>query len=491
MNKKISVSIFCLILLSNLGEYSRAESAEGIFPHQRTNIPEKKNATVGNYLYLGVAPKFDAEDLKITSSKIGLTVRITGEVTAELKNNYSLFLYKRFKRIADAFLNDPAMGFDDLPSIQTLEAKTKSASDQLWLKIASPYSKHVLEGNNVSIETTSIDSQEYKKNILTALLRYYLQNQTLTLDSIPTLDQYFQDPKYVQNLSNQLFNIHLANRFTSLPVVDAKTGKSYLGNLTYVYPIAATAEGPFDQPREGIRDFGLEGNIDSRKWSDKWNDEFGGFPFLLIEWSGVAFHGPITNYAPLNIWYLRRDFVSHGCHRMDSSDIMELRALMPANLSKLQKLNKGIKHITLTWPDVTDWNNDGQKEVLDVQYYDIPTWLPAPKKGIDLDLISKKYMGDNAQSTWRKNHYTHYNKNANADGTPFYDPATGLYSGLPKYEMTNGKLVRNGTENAVPVYTFPYQANRIIQYHTGVTSPKGYDFISGKFPPIYFEQNLK
>lgn len=464
-------------------------SDDGVFPHVRNDLPKKKNATVGNYLYIGTAPKFAPEDLKLTTSKVGLTLRVTAKVTQELKDRYAIILYKRFQQIAEKFLADSQMTFDSLYTLPTLATKTKLDSVRLWLKIVAPYSNHVLEGNGLSIEKGSLSSDEYKRNVLTSLLRYYFQNQSLTLDSLTTLNEYFKDPQYVRQLSNDLFQYHLGSRFSVEASVGEKTGKPYIGDLTYVYPIAATAEGPFDQPKEGVREFGLQGNIESRIWSDKWDDEFGGMPFLLIEWSGVAFHGPITNYRPLDVWFLRRGFVSHGCHRMDSSDIMELRALMPVDLSLLQKNKNAIQHVTLNWVDVADWNHDGSLEAIDVQYYDIPSYLPEPKKGSDLDALAAKLSGDAAQATWRKKHYTAYNKHANANGTPFYDAATGLYSGLPKYEVVKNKLVRNGVQPAVPVYTFATMPNRIIQYNDGKPMPKGYDRVGGN-SPISFEKNL-
>lgn len=461
---------------------------DGVFPHERSDLPKKKNATAGKYLYVGTAPRFAPEDLELVTSKVGLTLRVSGRVTQELRDTYALFLYKRFRRIADAFLSESSMSFVPYKSLATLEATAKRGSTKLWLKIAAPYATHVLEGRGVSIERHEAGKDAQKREVLTALLRYYLNNADLTLESLPLLDLYFQNADYVRQLSHELFAAHLGPRFTAGASAHAKTGKTYIGTLHYVYPIAATTEGPFDQPREGVREFGLSGNIESRIWSEKWDDEFGGLPFLLVEWSGVAFHGPITNFAPLDLWYLRRDYVSHGCHRMDSSDILELRALMPAELSRLQALKKPIRHVTLSWPDVIDLDQDGKLEALDVQYYDLPTWLPEPKKGADLDAIAGKSLGDAAQASWRKKHYLRFNKHANAQGSPVYDPLTGLYSGLPRYEVEKGKLLRKGVHDPVQVLALPYQPSRILQYNDGRPMPQGFDNRSGKYSPDYFIQ---
>lgn len=68
-------------------------------------------------------------------------------------------------------------------------------------------------------------------------------------------------------------------------------------------------------------------------------DYFGGFPFLRLDIpnsSGAhtyAFHGPITYTCPGGgsgcglldrQWFLRHDYVSHGCVRMEAEDIVEM-----------------------------------------------------------------------------------------------------------------------------------------------------------------------
>ncbi len=68
-------------------------------------------------------------------------------------------------------------------------------------------------------------------------------------------------------------------------------------------------------------------------------DYFGGFPFLRLTIQNsnghhtYGFHGPITYTCPDGgrgcdltdrQWFLQRDFVSHGCMRMESEDIVEM-----------------------------------------------------------------------------------------------------------------------------------------------------------------------
>jgi hypothetical protein len=83
----------------------------------------------------------------------------------------------------------------------------------------------------------------------------------------------------------------------------------------------------------GTQDFTLQPDyVDPCKiWhTDKATGEklplFAGLPFL--NWYGnYGFHGPIDNYAAENGGDLRRGFVSAGCVRMQSADILELYAL--------------------------------------------------------------------------------------------------------------------------------------------------------------------
>ena len=484
MKKRKLVALFIAIFIAGQSIIVLAGEL-GIFPHQRTNSPYKANATVGKYLYVGTAPRFEADELFMVSSKVGLTLRVTASVSDSLRNRYAQILFERFYKIYQAFSIDSKKDFIPLQTYKKLESRAKDSSTRLWLKIAEPYSKHVLENHGVDFNEVNASSviSSNKEKVLTALLRYYFNNDALELSSVESLKSSLSDSSFLINLSQQLFDFHLGKIFTRKEHQNTAKTKSFIGTLTYVYPIAATAEGPFDQPSEGVRDFGLSGNIESRIWSEKWDDQFGGFPFLLVEWSGVAFHGPITNFEPLDIWFLRRGFVSHGCHRMDSSDILELRELTPKDLSNLESERKPITHVTLTWPDVTDWNNDGQDEVVDVNYYEIPTWVPVVKKGESMDVLAAAWMGEKAKKSWRKEHYTAYNYSIDAEKKPFYDPATEKYTSLPNYQVVGKKLIRNGYHAELPIYTFQASPNRILQFEDGQGLPKSFDDNQNNFGP--------
>jgi hypothetical protein len=64
-------------------------------------------------------------------------------------------------------------------------------------------------------------------------------------------------------------------------------------------------------------------------WTDpetgKKQPVFGGLPFMPF-FGGYAMHGPIDNFRAPNGGTLRRGYVSHGCFRMQSADVLELYA---------------------------------------------------------------------------------------------------------------------------------------------------------------------
>lgn len=76
-------------------------------------------------------------------------------------------------------------------------------------------------------------------------------------------------------------------------------------------------------------------NSTCRMW---WKDEsgkdipvFAGLPFIRLEGpptSSYAIHGPIDKYTQVNGGTLRRGYVSHGCIRMESADVVEVYALI-------------------------------------------------------------------------------------------------------------------------------------------------------------------
>jgi len=446
----------------------------GPIPHERTNTPKKTNAHVGRYLYVGTAPKFNVGELDLTISKMSLTLRATGWIHQARIDTYADELYKRWEKI-DSTLHDPNFVLHPLVKLQSLATRQSSIA---WTKIAGQYSSHVLENRGVEIyhekrNANSLQDEgkedDYRKSVSTAILRYFFNDNSLTPDSVKRDNKLKEDLISITN-SRNLFKSHYHKVFTA-----SSTRSGYLGHITLVYPIAATVAGPFDQPAESSRTLMSYGTIESRWWSDKWDDEFGGLPFILIESSGVAFHGPITNFEALDVWYLRRGYVSHGCHRMDSSDLIELRNILPRKLKDLGKVRLTI----LNHFDVTDWNNDGKKEVVDVKYYNIPTSITMAA-GKTMDDVIKPYLVENQMKTYFQN---------NKFASRFYDAKTDTVNRAPKYKIASGSLLQEGVHGSLPIIRFDYQASRVLQYKELGVQMVPYDDHDGQFPPTFFLQN--
>lgn len=463
------------ILLSLLA-LSTSLMAKGPLPHERTSTPKLQNATNGRYMYVGDVPKFEGSELEITISKMNLTARVTAHVNQGRIDTYANQLFLRWKNINDALM-DPIFSLHPLVKISKL-AENKPKSTQAWGQIAEQYSRHILEnsGQDVYLDKRNASSYEsnqaednYKTLIGEAYFRYIF-------DTVESPSNIIDDNKKLAELlsvenSRRLFKKHMGHLFS-----ENSERPGYIGTLNLVYPIAATVEGPFDQPKEQRVDLKTAESIEARWWSNKWNDEFGGFPFLLIEWSGVAFHGPITNYSPLDVWFLRRGYVSHGCHRMDGSDILELRALMP---SDLKKAADQIKVTVLDYFDVVDLDKDGVHEAVDVKFYNIPTTINAPASK-SLEDVVKPYLVDNQAKAFIKN---------NKYAAKFYDAASDTLSNIPKYAVVKNKLTRNGVHTKIGIRRFDYRPNRIIQYTESGYKLMGFDDVFGKYPPKYFQRN--
>lgn len=468
-------SLAPLLLASSLAlaGLAFADPNMGPITHEKTDTPKKAGATVGRYLYVGTAPKFDGGEVDLTVSKMSLTLRATGWMTQAKIDSYAAQLYKRWEQI-DTTMQDPKFVLHPLVKMQSL---AKQPATIAWATIAGQYSSHVLENRGVEVYNSERNASslarlgivdDYRQSVSTAILRYYFNDNSLTPEAVKA-DNMLRDRLISATNGRALFQKHYKSVYSPNT---AKAG--YVGTLTFVYPIAATVEGPFDQPKEGVRNLMSYGTIESRWWSDKWDDEFGGLPFILINAAGVAFHGPITNFNPLNVWYLRRGYVSHGCHRMDTSDIIELRNILPKVLKDLGK----VKLTVLNNFDVTDWNNDGQKEVIDVKYYNIPTAVGATAKAAEAAIQSFSVAAQ-SKSFFANHQYA----------KKFYNAATDTITGAPQYSVSGGVLAKSGTHAALPIARFEYQASRILQYKELGTQLVPYDDNRGSYPPTYFLKN--
>lgn len=454
---------------------SVAFARKGPMPHERVDTPNLKNANAGRYLYLGDVPKFDGKELEITISKMNLTTRVTALVSQERIDSYAQQMFLRWKTINDAFM-DRAFSLHPLVKLSSL-SQGKSKNIEAWVKIAEQYSSHILEKTDKFIYrdqrnqqsfSGSQEEEQYKSRISEAYFRYLFATQEKSDDIIN--DNLKLERLLSVSNSRKLFTKHLGHLFTPS---NEKSG--HVGTLNFVYPISATVAGPFDQPKEMVYDLKTAQSFEARWWSNKWKDEFGGFPFLLIEWSGVAFHGPISNFGPMDVWFLRRGYVSHGCHRMDASDVLEFRALMPFDLPKAVH---EIKVVVLDHFDVVDWNKDGVEEVIDVKYYDIPSSVSVGKNKTIEEVIGPYLIENQKTSFIQKNSYA----------SKFYDKATDTLRNIPKYIIGKKSLSRSGVYQEVKIDRFDYRPNRIIQYTEDSYSLRGFDDSFGKYPPKHFQR---
>ncbi len=124
--------------------------------------------------------------------------------------------------------------------------------------------------------------------------------------------------------------VHLVDRTTGFDKVfpagvgaqdTDPTSLTYGESLSY-FPVAAYGKQDFVIKPSGIQPC-------KTWWTDPETGEklpvFAGLPFL--SWSGsYGIHGPIDNFRATNGGNLRRGYVSHGCIRMASADVLELYA---------------------------------------------------------------------------------------------------------------------------------------------------------------------
>lgn len=446
---------------------------KGPMPHERSATPKQTNAHSGRYLYLGEVPKFQGEELEIYISKRGLTTRVKAQVNQDRIDGYAKALYQRWETIDKAFA-DEKLSYHPLVDVSKL-GEGRSSNVAAWIQIASQYSSHGLASVDDKIYTetrnlknyTPSSRAEYKSVISETYFKFLFGVDYYTVQGNQSkLNELLSEAN-----SKILFEKHLSHLYTK---DHSKPG--YLGYLTFVYPIAATTKGPDDIPKQGVYDLKTAESIESRWWSDLWKDEFAGFPFLLLDWNGVAFHGPISNFADLDVWFLRRGYVSHGCHRMDASDVIEFRTLLPGNLKAAAKK---IKVVVLNGLDITDWDLDGRKEVIDVEYYNIPSAVSA-SSAVSRQAVVNKYNKDVQKNTFfSENQYTKAN----------YNKSTHTMDNVKEYAARGSKLELVKTHHNLAIDSFKYRETRIIQYVEDGVKLRGYDDVAGKYPPKYFQQH--
>jgi hypothetical protein len=148
----------------------------------------------------------------------------------------------------------------------------------------------------------------------------------LTCKPVPDLPR-LVNPKIIISING--LTLHLVDPATGydkvFPVgvgaIDSEETSASFGESHTYYPLL-----------NGRQDFQITpSTIQTCKtwWTDPETGErspvFAGLPFL--SWNGpYAIHGPIDNFRAANGGSLRRGYVSHGCVRMESADVLEVYA---------------------------------------------------------------------------------------------------------------------------------------------------------------------
>ncbi|RYZ88444.1 MAG: hypothetical protein EOP04_09390 [Proteobacteria bacterium] len=431
--------------------------------------------TFGRFAYLGVAPRFDSKNLEMFASKMGHTVRVKGFITQSLMDSYEFQLLSKFKAYVTMLMKS-TVHLDPLKSLAQMAEKDRNFQRKKWTTVASYYSQHLLENSELDIYASAGLEIEYKRTILLSLIRTYLNDPSATIEQgLALYDQYKADPLFSASRAETSRALFIKNLGALYVPGQFENRPDAVGMLNFVYPIAIDMAGPFGMPSPGLRKFPLSSSIEGRWFSTRWLDEFGGFPFIMITPDGVAFHGPITMNSANDTWYLKRDNVSHSCMRMDASDLMELRALLPKNMNALERLGQTIPLKIMEWPDVDDVNLDGSVEAIDVAYYTVPS----PSTTIsDVEAYRPERIN---KTYWKKMFSPYVNRLRSRNTFTIHSSPEGMntaeFTGLPRYELINGSLKMNGFyEGVIPLYTFPQRPTQIIQYREdGVRYTNGAD----------------
>lgn len=141
-----------------------------------------------------------------------------------------------------------------------------------------------------------------------------------------------------------------------------------------VYPIATGAQASYNSrpglyPFQDARPYRPDSIVENEFGKNL--VPWGGFPFLNYN-SGVALHGPITSIASksnqsLEVFYLRRGRVSHGCNRMLGEHVTELTHALGVSMRKIYEPGKAYRAPQGGVTILADFDSvDGK--VIDVDY---------------------------------------------------------------------------------------------------------------------------
>jgi hypothetical protein len=504
VEKWVFFLVLCFFLLGIPWHGSHSAQVEGPFFYvpSETSLSASK-APVGRYLYLGAAPKFKSRDLELTIGKSSFTLRVKAKVSREMIEGYASYLWKRLSIIKKDFKNQRLI-FEPLITNQNYEeftGKVLGDEDRLWLNTAFQFSEPIFQNHPRNVLPRSRNGfsySSYKQIILDSYENYLFFPESVKSEFETPNPQSLEDAQY----SELLFKAHYSDQFTEYKTQNG----SYVGYLTFVYPIAIEAQGPFvDDPREGVHR--IQSIIEAYWHSGTWAYEFAGLPFIRIDSVANGFHGPISRKKSLKTWYLDRAPVSHGCLRMNPSDLMELRQLLPVRerifTGPVHKpeVHQSIPVRVLNGFDVTDWDLDGDYEVVDVAYYSSfekhPLWSKYLKQmeEIALSNTSKRKQVKISVSELRRAFYSQryqrlsaslseyhrsvYGREISGRSIPnvFFSIVTGRFSNLPIFDFPRSvasgyaELKRKGIVENLNLKVFPYRGGQVIQYRDRAISP--------------------
>ncbi len=174
-----------------------------------------------------------------------------------------------------------------------------------------------------------------------------------------------------------------ARTIVQLPHVRATPDGDRL-KLDVVYPIATARPGKSNASAgeyqfQLVKPYRPDGTAITRQEGEHWVP-WGGYPFLAYN-GGIAFHGPITAEASMNVpegnvWYLQRGPVSGGCNRMNAEHVIELTHIVGVSMRKLYEPNKAYNPRSTAGVSVIE-----DYDVLDGKYVDVdyPTFAGATR----------------------------------------------------------------------------------------------------------------
>jgi hypothetical protein len=254
--------------------------------------------------------------------------------------------------------------------------------------------------------------------------------------------------------------------------------------FTAIYPTGTAMASMSDQFGNKINRYatpGLWNFIDHSggREVDNIRDEpyYGWIPKMDYQATGNGFHNPAVRMglsssqknqlgipsSHTTLWAVKRGDVSHGCSRMPSGHVWELRQIMPVENAKMKQVyyfGNDSRDF-----DVFDVNGDGQLEVMGVEYM-ISYGLQAntglqSREGTGLEVSNDRKLDFYTKLYGRNNVFT---VGANQQ-ISFTNPSVSVQSYLDtKKASVKSRLTLQGT---FPLYEQDYERDKVQFYSSG------------------------